>query len=218
MRASVARTLASWYRIENKASEAVVWIYDEIGEWGVTASDFVRDLQGVSSKSITAHINSPGGNVFDGIAIFNALRNHPAHVTTVVDGLAASAASFIAQAGDDRVTERTGQWMIHDAHGVALGNAGTMREMADLLDKASDNIASIYAERSGQSAAHWRAEMLREPWYSAEEAVQAGLADRIAGEDAPQNRAPALTNDTAAPAGLQWDPDLIARAVKEALL
>jgi ATP-dependent Clp endopeptidase proteolytic subunit ClpP len=216
LRASAARTLTSWYRLENRASTAAVWIYDEIGEWGVTAADFVKDLQSITAKSIDLHINSPGGNVFDGVAIYNALRNHPATVNVVVDGLAASAASFIAQAGDTVSMERTAQMMIHDAHGVALGNAGVMREMADLLDKASDNIAGIYAARSGKPAEFWRAEMLREPWYSADEAVAAGLADRIAGEE-PENRAPAAIQNEAGSLG-EWDPELITRAVKEALL
>lgn len=128
------------------------------------------------------HINSPGGSVFDGIAILNVLRNHRGALTTVVDGIAASAASFIAQAGTTRVMARNSQMMIHDAMALCGGNAADMRETADLLDKASDNLADIYAERSGRgSAADWRAAMEKEVWYSAQEAVDAGLADAIDG-------------------------------------
>lgn len=202
----------AWYRIQNRADHAEVLIYDEIGEWGVTAQDFVRELQALDVRSILLRINSPGGSVFDGIAIYNALRNHSATVETIVDGLAASAASFILQAGDTRTAERTGQVMIHDAHGVALGNAGTMREMADLLDKASDNIASIYAERSGMTAEHWREEMRAERWYSSEEALAAGLVDRIAGSEAEDRPTPAPKNEVPT-----WDREMITRAVKEAL-
>ena len=177
-------TARQWFKIENKIREntADVWLYDVIGGWdGVTAQDFVLALADVNATSITLHVNSPGGDVFDGIAIYNAIRNHPADVTVRIEGLAASAASFIAMAGDTIVIERNAQMMIHDASGLAWGNAAVMREMADLLDKCSDNIADIYAQRTGRDLALWRADMLEETWYSADEALEAGLVDEIAG-------------------------------------
>lgn len=141
------------------------------------------------------HINSPGGDVFDGIAILNALRSHQGTVTTIVDGLAASAASFIAQAGSKRTMARNSEMMIHDASGLCIGNASDMREMLDLLDRASDNIASVYAERSGiGDIASWREAMGKETWYSAEEAVAARLADEVEAK-------PGETSDLAA----SWD-------------
>ena len=104
------------YTIQNAAGEeAVVRIYDEIWWLGVNAQDLTRELDAITAPSIRVEINSPGGDVFDGIAIYNALRNHPAHVTTRVDGLAASIASVIAQAGDKRLIQPAAQLMIHNA-------------------------------------------------------------------------------------------------------
>lgn len=181
-----------WYEIKNIAADvAEVAIYDEIGFWGVTASDFVRDIQGVTAKSLTLHINSPGGDVFDGIAILNALRQHPATVNVVVDGLAASAASFIAMAGDTVAMAPNAMLMIHEASGLVIGNAQDMRELADLLDKTSSNIASVYAQRAGGDPETWRTAMRAETWYSDQEAVDAHLADQILGADAPAARAAA---------------------------
>jgi ATP-dependent Clp endopeptidase proteolytic subunit ClpP len=173
----------AWFRIENaSASEADLYIMEEVGGWGVGASDFVRELSAVGAATIRLHLSSPGGDVFDGIAIYNALRNHPATVAVNIIGLAASAASFIAQAGDSVTIERNAQMMIHDAAGGCFGQASDMRTMADLLDKCSDNIADIYSQRAGGDVATWRAAMLAETWYSGAEAVAAGLADKVTGE------------------------------------
>jgi ATP-dependent protease ClpP protease subunit len=174
-----------WYRIENKAAaKAEVFIYDEIGYFGVTASDFVADLRDITAPQIVLHLNTPGGNSYDGIAIYNALRDHPAQVEVIVDSLAASAGSFIAQAGDRVVMNRGSQMMIHDAWGMAIGNAADMDEMKAVLDRQSDNIAGIYADRAGGEVAEWRELMRAESWFSADEAVEAGLADEVAGRDA----------------------------------
>jgi ATP-dependent Clp endopeptidase proteolytic subunit ClpP len=209
-----ARSLATlrqgktdWFRFENNATAntATVYIYDEIGYWGVTAADFVDALQGVANADLTVHINSPGGDVFDGIAILNALRAHQGAITTVVDGIAASAASFIAQAGQTRVMARNSEMMIHDASGLCIGNAADMRTMLDLLDRASDNIASVYAERSGVGdIASWRDAMGKETWYSAEEAVAAGLADSVDGAT-PEEKTGFGPNDS-------WDLGIYAHA------
>lgn len=175
-----------WYRIVNKGATADVYLFDEIGYWGVTAQDFVKELRDLSATSITVHINSPGGDVFDGVAIYNSLLSHPAKVTARIEGLAASAASFIAQAGTRVVMTRNAQMMIHDASGMCLGNSSDMRDMANLLDRASDNIADIYAQRAGGTVEQWREAMQADrgngTWYSATEAVEAGLADEVAEE------------------------------------
>jgi ATP-dependent protease ClpP protease subunit len=131
----------------------------------------------VTASVINLHINSPGGSVFDGLAIYNALKDHTAEVRVTVDALAASAASFIAQSGDNIRMGRQAMMMIHDASGFTVGNAKDHREMANLLDKLSDAIAEIYADRTGFPTAHWRNAMLVETWYSAQEAVDAMLAD-----------------------------------------
>lgn len=170
-----------WYTINNKADITEISIYDEIGYVGVTASDFIRDLDSVKSNKISLRLNSPGGDVFDGIAIMNALKNHKAEVTVHIDGLAASIASVIAMAGDHVVMAKNATLMIHDAWTMGIGNSQDLRKTADLLDKTSDNIASIYADRSGSDVEAWRNMMREETWFSAEEAVEAGLADEVAG-------------------------------------
>jgi ATP-dependent protease ClpP protease subunit len=169
-----------WYQIRNaSAPVAEVWIYDEIGYWGTSAADFVRELAAITASQIELRLNSPGGEVFDGIAIMNALRSHPASVTAYVDGMALSAASFILQAADKRVMRPQAQLMIHDAMGIAVGNAADMQQMADELDRISDTISVIYAERGDGTAAKWRERMRAETWYGPDEAVAAGLADEV---------------------------------------
>lgn len=208
----------NWYRIENAATDRVeVYLLDAIGEWGVTAAEFVGELRNIRAPHIDMHLSCEGGEVFDGLAIFEALRQHPARVTAYVDGIAASAASFIVQAADRRVMARNARMMIHDAHGLSIGNAADMREMADLLDDLSDNLASIYADRAGGTVEQWRAAM-RGPnaasdgtWYSAETAVAAGLADEIAGK--PEQRAEPV-NTTTVPA-FAWDPSEFLAIFKE---
>ncbi|WP_063017182.1 MULTISPECIES: head maturation protease, ClpP-related [Nocardia] len=173
---------APWYRIQNldDGTSAEVLIYDEIDPWwGVSAATFAKDLAKCAATSITVRINSPGGDVYEAIALLNTLRGHPAHITTVVDGLAASAASFVAMAGDEVVVCRNAELMIHDAWVYASGNADELRKHAENLDRISNNIASIYAEKAGGTVEEWRAVMQAETWFSASEAVAAGLADRV---------------------------------------
>lgn len=193
----------SWFRIENRPAaepsqgpSTDIYLYDAIGEWGVTAQDFVDALRGVVTGTITMYVNCEGGEVFDGLAIYEALRRHPANVTAFVDGIAASAASFVVCAADRIVMAERARMMIHDAHGIAMGNARDMRSMADLLDNLSDTIADIYAERSGKTRDEWRAAMQAAEggpdgtWYDARAAVKAKLADEMIGGDAPGNALP----------------------------
>jgi ATP-dependent protease ClpP protease subunit len=192
-----------WYRITNATATAPARIdlFDEIGWFGITAADFVRDLAGVTGD-LEVHVNCPGGDVFDGVAIYNALLNHDGTVTVNIDGLAASAASFIVQAASpgQLVIAKTASMMIHDAFGLAIGNAADMREMADLLDAQSGNIAGIYADRSGKPVDEWRAAMLAETWYVGQEAVDAGLADRVQGQAADNTWDLSVFGKAAAPA------------------
>lgn len=177
-----------WFRIKALADRsAEVAIFDEIGYFGVTASDFLEQLKALEVDRLDVRLNTPGGDLFDGVAIYNALRGHPAEVTTYVDGLAASIGSVILQAGDRRVAARASQVMIHDGHGLVVGNAADMREMAGLLDRTSDMLAEVYAERAGGAAADWREAMRAETWYSADEAVDAGLATELAGTSKDQD-------------------------------
>ncbi|WP_051797716.1 head maturation protease, ClpP-related [Streptomyces sp. NRRL S-337] len=198
--ASLRQGRTDWYRITNLGqSAAEVVIYDEIGYFGVTAEDFMSELRDLDVSAITLRVNSPGGEIFDGIAIHNLLRSHRAYVTTYVDSLAASIASVIALAGDRVIMQPHSQMMIHDGSGLAIGNASDMRETADLLDRQSDNIAGIYAERAGGTPEEWRERMRAETWYTAAEAVAAGLADEVAEtrqrpDAEPDQPEPALAN------------------------
>lgn len=174
-----------WFRITDytDGTPARLDIYDEIGwSWfdeGVTAASFNQKLQSIQAPSIELHINSPGGDVFDALAILNLLRAHNKPIDVIVDGLAASAASFIAQAGDTVTMMPNSQMMIHDASGICMGNPADMASMSELLELQSANIADVYAMRSGRPADELRAAMKAETWYTAEEAVAAGLADKI---------------------------------------
>lgn len=173
-----------WYHIDNKAGTKTVSIdiFEEIGMWGVTAKDFVAELKDLDAEAIQLNVNSPGGDVFDGIAILNALRSHPAKITATVQGLAASAASFLIMGADEVVMARNSELMIHDAIGLVMGGADDMKAMAASLTRVSENIASIYADKAGGDVKAWRKAMAAETWYSADEAVTAGLADRVDGQ------------------------------------
>lgn len=180
----------TWYQIRNlvdQPSTAAIYLYEEIGYWGCEASDFVRELMALRVDNIIVHINSPGGDVFDGLAIYHALRDHSATVEVRVDGLAASAASFIAMAGDRIIMQRNATMMIHDASGFCIGNAADMQKMVDVLDQASNNIADIYLQQAGGTVEAWRAAMREETWYTGAEALAAGLCDEVnnADEEAP---------------------------------
>lgn len=186
----------SWYRITNAvdSNEAEVMLYDEIGGWwGRTADDLIAELRDITAPRMRVRINSPGGSVFEGIAIANALRAHPANVTVQIDSLAASIASVIAMAGDRIEMAPNSMLMIHDASGLCLGNASDMEEMAELLDLISDNIADAYAARAGGTRDEWRARMQTETWYLPEDAVENGLADEAV--QAPKAGQPAEDPD-----------------------
>lgn len=177
-------TERAWYEIRNAAAdEAEVLIYDQIGEsfWseGVTAKAFAEDLKAITAPAIALRINSPGGSVFDGLAIYNALERHPAKVTTYVDGLAASIASVIALAGERVVMAANALYMIHNPYTVAIGDAAEMRKTADTLDKIRDTMLGTYRSRTSMSEDELVAAMDAETWYTAEEALAAGFADAV---------------------------------------
>lgn len=162
--------------------EAEILIYDTIGQdfWGddVTAKSVDKELKALGSpKSITVRINSGGGDVFDGVAIYNTLARHPARKVVHVDGLAASAASVIAMAGDEILMGAGTFIMIHNAWSIAIGNAAEMRRSADLLDSVSGQLATIYVNRTGQSAKEVKAMMDAETWLDRDEAMKKGFAD-----------------------------------------
>lgn len=170
-----------WYEIAvNKAEDhADIYIYSEIGLWGITANDFAKDLKEVKAKTITMHINSPGGSVFDGLAIHNMVKKHPAKVTAVVDGVAASIATVIALGADTVKMSAGSLWMIHDPSAMVGGTADDMDKAAEALRKMADSIAGIYQAKTGKALEDIKAKMSEETWFSATEAKDYGFADEI---------------------------------------
>lgn len=173
----------SWFSIEAKdnGTEADVIIYDEIGVFGVTAKDFINEVKPLDVDTINLRLNSPGGNVFEGVAIFNVLKEHSARVVAHVDGVAASIASFIAMAADEIQMASNSFMMIHDPVGLAVGGKAEMDRMASMLDRLAGTIATAYVNKSGQTIEAIRALMADETWFTGEEAVEAGLADTVTG-------------------------------------
>lgn len=167
----------SWFRIENKAADdsATIHVYDEIGYWGVTAKDFVSALGNVSASTINLRLNSPGGDVFDGITIHNALKQHSAKIIVHVDGLAASIASVIAMAGEEIRMAKNSFMMIHNAWTYTAGNAADLEKMADTLTKIDDTLVATYQEKSGAAVQDIRDMMAAETWLSAEESLSKGF-------------------------------------------
>lgn len=173
----------SWFTIKAAANDtAEISIYDEIGFWGVTAKQFAKDLKALGNnlKQINLHIHSPGGDVFDGIAIYNLLKNHPANKTVYIDGLAASMASVIAMAGNEIIMPENAMMMIHKPWGIQGGDAEDMRKYADLLDKVESTLIMAYVAKTGKSETDL-AEMLKEEtWLTGKECVEQGFADKLA--------------------------------------
>lgn len=184
--AAAAQTTPCRFQAAATGRAATVHMYGVIGaSWGgLDPAEIVPQLRALDVDEITVHVNSPGGDVYDGMALYNALRAHPARVTAIIDGLAASAASVIICAADDVAISPGAEVMIHDAWSLAIGDADALRKEADSIDRISENVAGIYAARAGGTTAHWRDLMRAETWFSASEAVTAGLADRIDGDDA----------------------------------
>lgn len=164
-------------RIEAAGREATVYVYDYIGWMGVEAEAFVRELNALDVDVIHVRINSPGGDVFEGRSIANALKNHKARVVCHVDGLAASIASIIAIAGDEVRMAEGSFFMIHNPWWIVIGDANDMRESADILDKVGASLRATYTERSGQEAGEIERMMDAETWLDAEESVELGFAD-----------------------------------------
>ena len=178
--------VTNWLSYQPRASvhePAVLQIFDQIGEdWfggsGISAKAFSDALQSVGPGPLVVEINSPGGNVWDGLTIYNMLRGRQSPVTTRVVGIAASIASIIALAGDTIEMAEASLFMIHDPSGMVAGTSEDMRKMANALDQHADILANIYVKRTGKTSAQIRAAMSAETWFTAQEAIQFGLADK----------------------------------------
>lgn len=217
-----------WFTIEPVAAadgsgpkSAQIRLYDAIGYgwFGVTSKDFVAELDALDVDEIELHINSPGGLCSEAIAIKNALAQHPAKVTAYVDGMAASAATIVALGADEIVMLPDSEFMIHDAWMLCVGPAADMHTAGDRLDQVSNNIAGMYARKAGGTRDEWRSIMsgAGETWYSADEAVEAGLADRVDGEADPEETAAAKAKLADAAATLFRHPGRAAAPAPAAL-
>jgi ATP-dependent Clp protease, protease subunit len=171
------------FKAKASAKEAEIWIYEEIGDdWygGISAAQFVKDLKALGDlEKITLRINSPGGNVFDGIAIYNVLKQHKAKVVTYIDGYAASIASVVAMAGDEIYMAQNGIMMIHNAWALVVGNAENLRKNASELDKIDEAILSTYMTRVKKEKETICQMMADETWMSADECLEMGFIDSI---------------------------------------
>ncbi|EHB8339675.1 Clp protease ClpP [Escherichia coli] len=171
----------SWFRMQvGGQGDADIYIYDEIGFWGVTAKQFVSELNALGDIThINLHINSPGGDVFEGIAIFNALKTHGASITVYVDGVAASMASVIAMVGNPVIMPENTFMMIHKPFGFTGGDAEDMRTYADLLDKVEAVLLPAYAQKTGKTTDEIAAMLADETWMSGAECLAHGFADQV---------------------------------------
>lgn len=177
------------YQIKNKADDATVYIYDEISWFGVSAEQFVKDLNDIKAKTIHLRVNSPGGSVFDGTAIYNALKQHKAKVIAHVDGLAASIASVIIMAADEVHMGENAFLMIHEPWSMVIGGSEDMRQEADLLDKVGGTIMKTYMDKSGKDEDEIKDMMAKETWFTAQEALDGGFCDFIDKEKEEKTKA-----------------------------
>ena len=208
--------MQTWYNLKADAGKTpVLSIFDDIGAYGVSAKSFLNDLRTVTTDEVDVEINSPGGDVFAGLAIYNGLRASGKKINVKVLGLAASAASLVAMAGDTIEMPENAFMMIHNPWGFAMGGADEMRNTADVLDKIGTGLVSTYAKRTGKTDQEITALLDAETWMTAQEAVDAGFATSVTpalavkasySEDRlPENvrlafKAQAQTTDESAPA------------------
>ena len=172
--------MQTWYNLKADAGKTpVLSIFDDIGAYGVSAKNFLNDLRSVAGNEVVVEINSPGGDFFAGLAIYNGLRASGKKITVKVLGLAASAASLVAMAGDTIEMAENSFLMVHKTLTYMFANADDMRETAELLDKFDAGLVSIYAKRTGKSAEETNALLASETWMTAQEAVDAGFATSV---------------------------------------
>ncbi|HHH1341016.1 TPA: ClpP-like prohead protease/major capsid protein fusion protein [Yersinia enterocolitica] len=171
----------SWFRMKASGEKSAdIYIYEEIGYWGVTARQFASSLKALGDiDHINLRIHSPGGDVFEGIAIYNLLNTHPASKTVYIDGLAASMASVIAMVGNPVIMPENAMMMIHKPWGITGGDANDMRDYADLLDKVEGVLIPSYAQKTGKTPDELAAMLGEETWLTAQECVEHGFADQL---------------------------------------
>jgi len=170
-----------WFNIQGKATDAVaeVYIFDEIGAYGITAQDFISEMKEYKDTPVNLRINCIGGDVFDGMAMYNIIKKREAKTTAYIEGIAASMGSVIALAADEVVMAENSLFMIHNAWGGAMGEAEDMRKTASILEKISGEIANIYERKTRLSLNRIVEMMDKETWLNASEAYELGFIDLI---------------------------------------
>ena len=170
-----------WFNIQGKATDAVaeVYIFDEIGAYGITAQDFISEMKEYKDTPVNLRINCIGGDVFDGMAMYNIIKKREAKTTAYIEGIAASMGSVIALAADEVIMAENSLFMIHNAWGGAMGEAEDMRKTASILEKISGEIANIYERKTRLSLNRIIEMMDKETWLNAKEAYELGFIDSI---------------------------------------
>lgn len=192
------------FAVKAEGEATRIELFDVIDDYyGVSASDFVAALNGISTPEIALHLNSPGGDVFAARAMVAAIAAHPSKITAHIDGLAASAASYVAMACDSVVMQEGALMMIHNAWCISMGNASDLRTTAALLDKIDNSIVADYQRKTGLPTDELQAMMAAETWMDATEAVAKGFADSVA------------TNTKGAKAKNTWNLSAYANAPKQ---
>jgi len=171
----------NWYDVQSKASKDIVdvYIFDEIGTFGVNAQNFIDEIKGFKNSPLNLHINCVGGDVFEGMAIYNILKKRTAETTVYIEGIAASMGSVIALAADKVVMAENSLFMIHNAWGGAMGEAKELKKTANLLEKISNEIADIYIKKTNLPYDRVKEMMDEETWLNADEAFELGFIDSI---------------------------------------
>lgn len=192
--AALERWTPGEFRAESTGIRGSLYLYEEIGEtwWGTGTSaksvvEAMAELRASGVKALDIFINSPGGNIWEAKAIFAELKRFDGERHVHIDGIAASAASFIAMAGDKIITAPAATWMIHDVWAGGYGNADDHRKLADLLELESSSFAEVYAARSGQTVDDVRAWMRAETWMNASTAHERGFTDEVSSAAKPDD-------------------------------
>lgn len=195
----------TWYSISAKESHGTIYIYEQIGYWGVSAASFAKELVALGDiTTITLHLNTPGGSVSDGTAIYNALKNHKAIATVEIDGYALSVGSIIALAGDTIKMADNALFMIHNPAGLVFGDADDMRKSADVTDKHKEAMLNTYEAKTGTNRKKLSQMMDDETWFTANEALDVGFIDEVI--DAVELAASANTQQFMHDLGLKNQP------------
>lgn len=172
-----------WFNFDNSKDIPEVMIYDQIGmDWwgdGLSARDFREEFNAIKANEINLHINSPGGSIYEGLAIYNTIKSHPAKINGFVDGIAASISSVVLMASDTIIMPENADLLIHKPWSGIVGNSDDMRNEADELDRLEDQIAKIYSDRTGINIKEISRMMSEERWISGNDAVEMGFADEV---------------------------------------